>query len=93
MNIAYVRVSTIEPNKAIQVEGLKKYNIDRWFIENVSAKDTNRPKLKDMIAFARDGDTIYIYSLDRLARNIKDLSDIVKKLQLNGIHLIIAIQK
>ena len=43
MNIGYVRVSTVEQNEARQLEGLNKYNIDRWFKEKVSGKDTNRP--------------------------------------------------
>ena len=42
MNIAYVKVSTIEQNECRQLEGLKKYDIDNWFSEKVSAKDTNR---------------------------------------------------
>jgi DNA invertase Pin-like site-specific DNA recombinase len=88
MNIAYVRVSTIEQNEARQIEGLKKYRIDKWFTEKVSAKDSKRPKLKDMIEFARENDTIFIHSLDRLARSTKDLLDIVEQLQAKGIHLV-----
>lgn len=88
MNIAYVRVSTIEQNESRQIEGLKKYNIDEWFTEKVSAKDTNRPKLQEMIKFARKGDTIYIHSLDRLARSTKDLLDIVEQFQAKEIHLV-----
>ena len=88
MNIAYVRVSTIEQNEARQTEGLKKYNIDKWFTEKVSAKDSNRPKLKEMIEFARENDTIYIHSLDRLARSTKDLLDIVDQLKAKGVHLV-----
>ena len=88
MNIAYVRVSTIEQNEARQVEGLKKYDIDKWFTEKVSAKDTNRPKLKELLDYAREGDTIYIHSLDRLARSTKDLLDIVEQLQSKGILLV-----
>ncbi|MPQ32456.1 recombinase family protein [Clostridium estertheticum] len=87
MNIAYIRVSTIEQNEARQIEGLKKYDIDEWFTEKVSAKDTNRPKLQELIKFARKGDTVYVHSLDRLARSTKDLLDIVEQLQANGIHL------
>ena len=49
MNIAYVRVSTVEQNEQRQTEGLKKYNIDKWFTEKVSGKNTNRPKLKEML--------------------------------------------
>lgn len=88
MNIAYVRVSTIEQNEGRQLEGLKKYNIDNWFYEKVSAKDTNRPELKRMIEFARADDTIYIHSLDRLARSTKDLLNIVEQLQAKGLHLV-----
>ena len=88
MNIGYVRVSTVEQNEGRQVEGLKKYNIDKWFTEKVSAKDTNRPQLRLMLDYAREGDTIYIHSLDRLARSTKDLLEIVETLQNKGIHLV-----
>ena len=43
-NVAYVRESTVEQNEARQREALRKYNIDKWFIEKVSGKDANRPK-------------------------------------------------
>ena len=66
MRIAYVRVSTIEQNEARQVEALKKYNIEKWFIEKVSAKNTNRPKLHEMTEFAREGDCIYIHDFQGL---------------------------
>ncbi|HEY8891393.1 MAG TPA: recombinase family protein [Clostridium sp.] len=82
------RVSTVEQNDGRQIEGLKKYNIDKTFSEKVSAKDTNRPELKSMIEFARENDTIYIHSLDRLARSTKDLLNIVDQLQSKGIHLV-----
>lgn len=88
MNIGYVRVSTIEQNEGRQIEALKKHNIDKLFTEKVSAKNTNRPELKAMIEFAREGDTIYIHSLDRLARSTKDLLEIVEELQAKGIHLV-----
>ena len=81
MNIAYVRVSTVEQNEERQLEGLKKYDIDKWFTEKVSAKDTNRPELQSMLDFAREGDTIYIWDFSRLSRSVKDLLDIVERLQ------------
>lgn len=87
MNIAYVRVSTIEQNESRQIEGLKKYNIEKWFSEKVSAKDTNRPKLKSMLEFAREGDTIYVWDFSRLARSTKDLLSLVELMQEKGIHL------
>jgi len=88
MNIGYIRVSTIEQNEGRQVEALKKHKIDKTFMEKVSAKNTDRPQLKAMIEFAREGDTIYIHSLDRLARSTKDLLEIVEELQAKGIHLV-----
>ncbi|MFL0197719.1 recombinase family protein [Clostridium sp. WILCCON 0269] len=88
MNIGYVRVSAVEQNEAKQIEALKKYNMDKVFTEKVSVKSADRPELKVMMKFAREGDTIYIYSLDRLARSTKDLLDIVEELQSKGIHLV-----
>ena len=82
MKVAYVRVSTVEQNEARQLEALKKYDIDKWFTEKVSGKDTNRPKLQEMLEFIRKGDTVYIHDFSRLARSTKDLLDIVE--QING---------
>jgi DNA invertase Pin-like site-specific DNA recombinase len=67
MNIAYIRVSTVEQNESRQVEGLNKYNIDKLFQEKVSAKDANRLELKAMLEFAREGDIIYVWDFSRLA--------------------------
>lgn len=88
MNIAYVRVSTVDQNEARQKESLKKHNIDRWFTEKASAKDTNRPQLKAMFEFAREGDTIYIHDFSRLARSTADLLKIVERLKDKKIHLV-----
>lgn len=88
MNIAYVRVSTVEQNEARQVESLEKYMIDKWYVEKISAKDTNRPKLQQMLDFAREGDTIFVHDFTRLARSTKDLLDIVEHLKSKGIHLV-----
>lgn len=88
MNIAYVRVSTVEQNEARQIEGLKKYNIEKWFTEKVSGKNMERPQLQAMLDFAREGDTIYIHDFSRLARSTKDLLDIVERLTKKGIHLV-----
>lgn len=86
-NIAYVRVSTVEQNEARQIEALSKHSIDKWFTEKVSAKDTNRPQLKAMLDYAREGDTIYIHDFSRLARSTVDLLSIVGLLNSKGITL------
>lgn len=87
-NIAYVRVSTVEQNEQRQIEGIKnKANIDKWFIEKASAKDTNRPELKSLLDYVREGDTVYIHDFSRLARSTKDLLDIVETLKNKGVTL------
>lgn len=88
MNVAYVRVSTAEQNEARQIAELKKKDIDRWFMEKVSAKDTNRAKLNEMIDFVRDGDTVYVEDFSRLARSTKDLLDLVEKMQAKGVNFV-----
>ena len=89
MKVAYVRVSTVEQNEQRQVEGIRaRADIEKWYMEKVSAKDTNRPKLKEMLDFVRTGDTIYIHDFSRLARNTKDLLDIVEQLNAKGVQLI-----
>jgi DNA invertase Pin-like site-specific DNA recombinase len=88
MNIGYIRVSTIEQNEERQTKALEKYGIEKYFSEKVSAKDTNRPKLKEMIEFAREGDNIYIHDFSRLARSTKDLLEIIEILKNKKINLI-----
>lgn len=86
--LAYVRVSTIEQNEARQVEALKKYGIDKWFIEKISGKDMNRPELQRMLEYAREGDTIYIHDFSRISRSTADLLALVETLTAKGIHLV-----
>lgn len=88
MRVAYVRVSTVDQHEDRQIDALKKHNIDKWYTEKVSAKDTNRPKLKEMIEYVREGDTVYIHDFSRLARSTKDLLEIVEYLNNKGVRLI-----
>lgn len=88
MRLAYIRVSTIEQNEQRQIVAMNKYNIEKWFIEKISAKDINRPKLQELLDFAREGDTIHIHDFSRLARSTKDLLDIVEYLNSKGIILV-----
>lgn len=88
MNIAYVRVSSVDQNEVRQREALIKYNIEKWYVEKVSGKNTNRVQLQAMLEFAREGDTIYIHDLSRLARNTVDLLKIVELLKRKQIHLV-----
>ena len=88
MRVAYVRVSTVEQNEARQLEALKKFDIEKWYIEKVSGKDTNRPKLQEMLDYVREGDTVYIHDFSRLARSTKDLLEILEELTAKGVTLI-----
>ena len=80
-NIAYVRVSTIEQNEARQKEALEKFEIDRWFIEKASGKDTNRPQLQEMLAYIREDDTVYVEEFSRLGRSTADLLATVQAIE------------
>jgi DNA invertase Pin-like site-specific DNA recombinase len=73
--VGYKRVSSIDQNLARQLEGIE---LDRIFPDKVSGKNTDRPQLQEMLAYIREGDTVFVHSLDRLARNLVDLHDIIK---------------
>jgi DNA invertase Pin-like site-specific DNA recombinase len=88
MKIGYVRVSTIEQNETRQIEALKKWGIEKYFVEKASAKDMSRSQLQDMLEFSREGDIIYIHDLSRLARNVADLLAIIKELEEKNITLV-----
>ncbi len=88
MRVAYIRVSTQEQNDARQRENLKKYNIEKYFCEKVSAKNTQRPELLKALDFCREGDTLYVHDFSRLARSTQDLLQIVDALTQKGVHLV-----
>ncbi|MCX8453693.1 recombinase family protein [Paenarthrobacter ureafaciens] len=82
--IGYVRVSTLDQNERRQLEGEV---LDRVFIDKASGRDSNRPELKELLRFARDGDIIVVHSMDRLARNLDDLRSIVRSLTGRGVRV------
>ena len=88
MNIAYVRVSTEEQNEARQVEALKTYKIEKWFVEKKSGKNTERPVLDSLLEFAREGDVVYVHEFSRLARNTRDLLELIEHFRGKNITLI-----
>ena len=88
MKVSYIRVSTEEQNEARQVEAMKDKGIEKYYIEKVSAKDTNRPKLKEMLEYVREGDIVYIHDFSRLARSTKDLLEIIEYLNNKKVALI-----
>ncbi len=75
--IGYVRVSTVEQNTVRQLDGVE---LDRVFEDKCSGKDTNRPALKQCLEYLRDGDTLHVHEISRLARNMGDLQKLVDDL-------------
>jgi DNA invertase Pin-like site-specific DNA recombinase len=82
--IGYVRVSTVEQNAERQLDGMV---LDRTFTDRASGRDANRPDLVELFKFARDGDTVIVHSMDRLARNLDDLRRIVQELNGKGVKI------
>jgi len=82
--IGYVRVSSLDQNPDRQLEQIA---IDRTFTDHASGKDVARPQLDTLLRFARDGDTVVVHSMDRLARNLDDLRRLVQLLTGRGIRV------
>jgi DNA invertase Pin-like site-specific DNA recombinase len=82
--VGYIRVSSLGQNPERQLNGA---GLDRVFTDTVSGKSVDRPQLAAMLAFARDGDTVIVHSMDRLARNLDDLRRLVRELTGRGIRV------
>ena len=82
MRVGYIRVSTVDQHTDRQLDGI---DTDRLFTEKASGKDVSRPQLDELIRFVRDGDTVVVHSMDRLARNLDDLRRIVRTLTNKGV--------
>ncbi len=80
--IGYQRVSTVDQNTDRQLDNVE---LDKVFTDKASGKDTNRPELARAMDYAREGDTLVVHSMDRLARNLEDLRRIVRELTGQGI--------
>jgi DNA invertase Pin-like site-specific DNA recombinase len=82
--IGYTRVSSFDQNPERQLENIQ---LDKTFTDKASGKDIHRPELDALKAFAREGDTIIVHSMDRLARNLDDLRRLVQELTSHGIRV------
>ena len=80
--VGYVRVSTLDQNTERQLDGIK---LDKVFTDKASGRDTKRPQLAAALEYVREGDTLIVHSLDRLARNVDDLRRIVRELNERGV--------
>lgn len=89
--VGYVRVSTLDQRTDRQLDGLQ---LDRIFEDKVSGKNMrDRPQLEEMLKYVREGDVVYVHSMDRLARNLEDLLGLVRRLTEKGVTLIFLKEK
>jgi DNA invertase Pin-like site-specific DNA recombinase len=80
--VGYIRVSSVGQNPGRQLDGVE---VGRVFTVTASGKSTTRPQLQAMLAYVRDGDTVIVHSMDRLARNLDDLRRLVRELTGRGV--------
>jgi len=85
MLIGYARVSTIDQNLALQRDALTEAGCGKIFTEQMSGAVADRPALHDALEFARGGDTLVVWKLDRLARSMKQLIETIEKLRVRNI--------
>jgi len=81
-NIGYIRVSTVDQNTDRQLDGV---DIDKVYEDKISGATTKRPQLQACLDYLRDGDTLHVHSMDRLARSMRDIEDIVQELTQRGV--------
>lgn len=82
--IGYIRVSTLDQNPDRQLECVQ---VSKVFIDKASGKDTQRPQLEALLSYVREGDTLVVHSMDRLARNLDDLRRMVHQLTGRGVRI------
>ncbi|HCN8504768.1 TPA: recombinase family protein, partial [Escherichia coli] len=82
--MGYVRVSSFDQNPERQLE---QTQVSKVFTDKASGKDTQRPQLEALLSFVREGDTVVVHSMDRLARNLDDLRRLVQKLTQRGVRI------
>lgn len=80
--VAYIRVSTVEQNTERQLDGIE---FDKVFTDKCSGKDTNRPDLKALLEYVREGDEVHVHDISRMARNVADLIELIKQLNAGGV--------
>lgn len=88
MKVGYIRVSTKDQNTARQEVLMEELGVEKVYIEKVSGKDKNRPELKKMLDFIREGDTVIVESISRFARNTKDLLGLIETLEQKQVQFI-----
>lgn len=88
MQVGYIRISTVGQNTARQEVLMRELGVEKVFVDRMSGKSADRPELKTMMAFVRQGDTVVVESISRFARNTKDLLELVEQLTAKGVEFI-----
>ena len=88
MQVGYIRISTAGQNTARQEVLMRELGVEMVFIDRMSGKNTERPELKKMMAFVRQGDTVVVESISRFARNTRDLLELVEQLTTKGVEFV-----
>ena len=86
MLVGYARVSTQEQDLQLQIDALEKIGCERIYTEKASGAQRNRPELRAALNYIREGDTLVVWKLDRLARSLKQLIDTIEDLDSRKIH-------
>lgn len=85
MKIGYIRVSTEEQNTARQDVLMEKLGVEKVFIDRMSGKNAQRPELKAMMNYVREGDVVIVSEISRFARNTRDLLNLIDELTKKGV--------
>lgn len=88
MKVGYVRISTKDQNTARQDELMERLGVEKVYTDKVSGKNTDRPELRRMMDFVREGDVVIVESFSRFARNTRDLLDLMDTLKQKGVQFI-----
>jgi DNA invertase Pin-like site-specific DNA recombinase len=88
MKIGYARVSTQDQSLDLQMDALQKFGCEKVYSEKVSGMKDDRHKLLELIEYAREGDILVVYKLDRLGRSTKKLIELTEELERRGIELV-----
>ena len=88
MRVGYVRCSTAEQNEARQMKMMEDQQVEKVFADKASGKNTDRKDFKAMMAFVREGDTVIVESISRIARNTRDLLSIISELSEKGVEFV-----
>src|SRR4051794_38244649 len=81
MKIGYARVSTTDQDLSLQLDALEKAGVEKVYKDTVSGAKDHKPGLEDCLRYARSGDIVVVWKLDRLGRTMKGLVELMEGLK------------